>query len=64
MKKAELNRDYIHHRNKIKYRVVELVPLKINKVWGTAVLYRGPDGKTWSRPEENFMDKFELVGGV
>lgn len=52
---------YKHHRNKVIYRVIEVVPLKLGETWTEAVIYKGPDMRVWSRPIENFQEKFELM---
>jgi hypothetical protein len=56
-----IGKKYKHHRNKLIYTVVEIIPLKLNDKWTTAVVYEGADMNVWSRPIDNFKEKFAEV---
>lgn len=56
-----IGKKYKHHRTQDTYTVVEIIPLKLGDTWTKAVVYKGLDQQIWSRPIENFKEKFAEV---
>ena len=56
-----IGKRYQHHRNNVIYTVTQIVPIKLGKVWSESVVYLSPKGEYWSRPIDNFLEKFAEV---
>lgn len=61
MIEVKVKNTFEHINSGVLYEVVAIHPLKLNGSWTKVIIYSNlNDGRIWSRPINNFIEKFEF----